>query len=245
MTVAELIAAVDAAADPADAVALARYFKTGPGDYGEGDRFIGVKLSAIRGLVKPYLRAGLPLPELKRALASPVHEHRLTVLVLLADRAARAVRPRSADSAELAAIHQLYLRNTAYVNNWDLVDGSAPDIVGGYLLDQPRGELRTLVASSNLWERRIALVATYRLIVAGQTADTYALAALVLDDPHDLIHKASGWMLREAGKRVDTGELLAFLDQYAARMPRTMLRYAIERLPDDVRRKYLAIKRSS
>jgi len=174
-----------------------------------------------------------------------VHEHRLTVLVLLADRAARAVRPRSADPAELAAIHQLYLRNTAYVNNWDLVDGSAPDIVGGYLLDQPRGELRTLVASSNLWERRIALVATYRLIVAGQTADTYALAALVLDDPHDLIHKASGWMLREAGKRVDTGELLAFLDQYAARMPRTMLRYAIERLPDDVRRKYLAIKRSS
>lgn len=240
----ELLAAIDAAADPAVAVVLARYFKVTPGGYGDGDRMIGVKLSTLRGLIKPYVRAGVPPADLERALASPVHEHRLAILALLADRAALAVKPRTADPAELTAIHELYLRNTRYVNNWDLVDCSAPHIVGGYLLDKPRHLLRTLVTSSDLWERRIAIVATQRLIGAGQTADTYALAALVLDDPEDLIHKATGWMLREAGKRVDEGELRAFLDRYAARMPRTMLRYAIERLPDDVRKDYLAIKRA-
>ncbi|HEY3004955.1 MAG TPA: DNA alkylation repair protein, partial [Kribbellaceae bacterium] len=125
------------------------------------------------------------------------------------------------------------------VDNWDLVDGSAPAIVGGYLLDKPRDELYELVASSNLWARRVALVATLRFIVEGQTADTYRLAELVLGDREDLIHKASGWMLREAGKRVDTTELLMFLDEHAPRMPRTMLRYAIERLPDGLRRTYL------
>jgi 3-methyladenine DNA glycosylase AlkD len=243
VSVAELIASVDAAANPADAATLARYFKTGPGEYGEGDTFIGVKLSTLRGLVKPYVRAGLPLADLEKALASPVHEHRQAVLVVLADRAARATRPTSADQDELAAIYELYLRNTAYVDNWDLVDGSAPEIVGGYLLDRPRTVLRELVASSNLWERRIALVSTHRFIRAGQTADTYELAALVLDDKQDLIHKASGWMLREAGKRVDEGDLLAFLDKHAARMPRTMLRYAIERLPADVRKDYLTRRR--
>lgn len=237
MSVAELIASVDAAANPADAAILARYFKTGPGEYGEGDEFAGVKLSTLRVLVKPYLRAGLPLPDLEKALASPVHEHRQAVLVILADRAVRA------DPAELAAIYELYLRNTAYIDNWDLVDVSAPEIVGGYLLDRPRTVLRELVVSSNLWERRIALVATHRFIRAGQSADTYELAALVLDDKQDLIHKASGWMLREAGKRVDQDELLAFLDIHAARMPRTMLRYAIERLPADVRKHYLTQRR--
>ena len=237
MSVAELIASVDAAANPADAAILARYFKTGPGEYGEGDLFAGVKLSTLRVLVKPYLRAGLPLPDLEKALASPVHEHRQAVLVVLADRALRA------DPAELAAIYELYLRNTTCIDNWDLVDVSAPEIVGGYLLDKPRTVLRELVVSSNLWERRIALVATHRFIRAGESADTYELAALVLDDKQDLIHKASGWMLREAGKRVDQDELLAFLDEYAARMPRTMLRYAIERLPADVRKHYLTQRR--
>jgi len=237
--VVELMAAVDAAADPVAAEALARYFQVKPGGYGEGDVFIGVKLSELRRLVKPYLRAGLPLDGLERVLASPVHEHRLTALVLLADRADHALKPRSNDPAELAAIHDVYLRNLTYVDNWDLVDGSAPAIVGGYLLDKPRDELYELVASSNLWARRAALVATLRFIVEGQTADTYRLAELVLGDREDLIHKASGWMLREAGKRVDTTELLTFLDEHAPRMPRTMLRYAIERLPDDLRRAYL------
>jgi len=219
---------------------LSRYFQLKPGGYGFGDQMIGVKLSTIRGILKPYLRVGLPLDDLEHALTSPIHEHRLAILCLLADRAARSLRPRTANPAELTAIHELYLRSTAYVNNWDLVDCSAPQVVGGYVLDKPRDVLYTLIRSSSLWERRIALVATQYLIGAGQTADTYRLAAEVLDDKEDLIHKASGWMLREAGKRVSEDELLAFLDQYAARMPRTMLRYAIERLDADVRKEYLS-----
>jgi 3-methyladenine DNA glycosylase AlkD len=240
----QLLADVDTAADPAVAQLLARYFKLGPGGYGHGDRMIGVKLSSIRGILKPYLRAGLPLPELEQALTSPVHEHRLTILCLLADRASRALKPRTANPAELEAIYGIYLRSTAYVNNWDLVDCSAPQVVGGYLLDKPRDPLYDLVRSSSLWERRIALVATQYLINQGQTADTYKLAAEVLDDREDLIHKASGWMLREAGKRVSEDELRAFLDQYATRMPRTMLRYAIERLDPVSRRHYLDVPRT-
>ncbi|MET9317122.1 DNA alkylation repair protein [Kribbella sp. NPDC003505] len=234
------MAEVDAAADPAVAEVLTRYFQLQPGGYGHGDRMIGVKLSTIRGILKPYLRADLPLPQLEQALTSPVHEHRLAVLCLLADRASRSLKPRTADPHELAAIYELYLRSTPHINNWDLVDCSAPQIVGGYLLDKPRDPLYTLVRSSSLWERRIALVATQYLIGAGQTADTYRLAAEVLDDPEDLVHKASGWMLREAGKRVSEEELRAFLDRYATRMPRTMLRYAIERLDPDSRKAYLA-----
>ncbi|MEV6266528.1 DNA alkylation repair protein [Kribbella sp. NPDC051936] len=234
------MAEVDAAADPAVAEVLARYFQLQPGGYGHGDRMIGVKLSTIRGILKPYLRAGLPLPELEQALTSPVHEHRLAILCLLADRASRSLKPRTADPHELAAIYELYLRSTPYINNWDLVDCSAPQIVGGYLLDKPRDPLYALVRSSSLWERRIALIATQYLIGAGQTADTYQLAAEVLHDREDLVHKASGWMLREAGKRVSEDELRAFLDRYATRMPRTMLRYAIERLDPVSRKAYLA-----
>lgn len=140
-------------------------------------------------------------------------------------------------------MYEIYLRGTPYINNWDLVDCSAPQIVGGYLLDKPRDPLYELVRSTSLWERRIALVATQYLINRDQTADTYKLSAEVLGDREDLIHKASGWMLREAGKRVDEAELRAFLDEYATRMPRTMLRYAIERLDPDSRKHYLALRR--
>jgi 3-methyladenine DNA glycosylase AlkD len=234
-----LLREIDAAADPATAEILARYFQVKPGGYGEGDQMIGVKLSTLRLILKPYLRAGLPLPEVREALASPIHEHRLAILCLLADRADRTLKTRTADPAELAAIYRLYLRNTKYIDNWDLVDCSAPQIVGGHLLDHPRDPLYKLIASSNLWERRIALVATYRLIRAGETADTFALAELVLGDREDLIHKASGWMLREAGKHTAPTELLAFLDAHATEMPRTMLRYAIERLPAETRKHYL------
>ncbi|GAA1590101.1 DNA alkylation repair protein [Kribbella sancticallisti] len=239
-TVDELLGSIDDAADPAVAEALTRYFQVKPGGYGFGDQIIGLKLSTIRALLKPYLRADLPLSALEKALASPVHEHRLAILCLLADRASRASKPRTANPSELAAIYDLYLRNTEYVNNWDLVDCSAAEIVGGYLLDKPRTVLRELVVSPSLWERRIALVSTHRLIRAGESADIYALSALVLSDPEDLIHKASGWMLREAGKRVSEAELLAFLDNHAPAMPRTMLRYAIERLPAETRKYYLA-----
>lgn len=221
---------------------LAGYFQLQEGGYGHGDQLIGVKLSTIRGLLKPYLRADLPLTELEQALKSPIHEHRMAVLCLLADRATRSLKPRTANPAELTAIYELYLRSTAYINNWDLVDCSTAEIVGGYLLDKPRDDLYTLVRSSSLWERRIALVATHCFIRRGETADTYALSALVLDDREDLIHKASGWMLREAGKRVSEAELQAFLDRHATVMPRTMLRYAIERLAPAVRKHYLALR---
>ncbi|MFC0627515.1 DNA alkylation repair protein [Kribbella deserti] len=241
--VAELIASIDAVADPEAAAILTRFFQVKPGGYGEGDRMIGVKLSTIRALIKPYVRAGWPLPELERALASPIHEHRLAILALLAERAIRAAKPRTADPDESRALYELYLRNTRFVNNWDLVDCSAAPVVGGYLEHRPRDVLRTLVASPDRWERRIALVATHWFIRRGESADIYDLAARVLTDREDLIHKAAGWMLREAGKRVDADELLGFLDANAARMPRTMLRYSIEHLPADVRARYLAARR--
>jgi 3-methyladenine DNA glycosylase AlkD len=237
--------AIDAAADPAVAEVLSRYFQVKPGGYGDGDHMIGVKLSTLRGIIKPYIRVGLELSSLEDALHSPIHEHRLAILCLLADRATLASKPRTANPSEAAAIHELYLRNTPSINNWDLVDCSAPQIVGAYLADKPRDTLYTLIASPILWERRIALVATYGLITLGQTADTFALAALVLGDREDLIHKASGWMLREAGKRVSQPDLLAFLDTHAPAMPRTMLRYAIERLPPETRTHYLALPRTS
>ncbi|MEV8376709.1 DNA alkylation repair protein [Kribbella sp. NPDC056861] len=242
-TIDDLLREIDQAADPATAEILARYFQVKPGGYGEGDRMIGVKLSALRVLLKPYLRAELPLPAVEQALASPVHEHRLAILCLLADRADRALKPRTANPAELQAIYELYLRNTRYIDNWDLVDCSAPEIVGAHLLDRPRDPLYKLIASSNLWERRIALVATHKLIIAGQTADTFALAELVLDDREDLVHKASGWMLREAAKHTTPDDLVVFLDAHAHRMPRTMLRYAIERLPKELRTYYLTSSR--
>ncbi|GAB3813341.1 DNA alkylation repair protein [Kribbella italica] len=241
LTVAGLLADIDAAADAGTAAILSRYFQVKPGGYGEGDLMIGVKLSTLRGIVKPYGRADLPLPELEEALQSPVHEHRLAVLCLLADRADRALKPRTADPAEVAAIFDLYLRNTEHINNWDLVDCSAAEIVGGHLLDRPGDILHTLIRSPLIWDRRIALVATHRFIRAGDSTDIYALAPQVLDDPEDLIHKASGWMLREAGKRVSPDELLAFLDQYAARMPRTMLSYALEHFPPETRKHYRSL----
>jgi 3-methyladenine DNA glycosylase AlkD len=171
-------------------------------------------------------------------LRSAVHEHRLGCLVLLAEYATRA--RKAADVARLTAAYEAFVRDIDRVDNWDLVDCSAPEVVGGYLLDRDRAPLYGWIRADSVWRRRIALVATHRFIFAGQSADTYALATEVLGDPHDLIHKAAGWMLREAGKRVDDDELRAYLDGHATRMPRTMLRYAIERLPREVRRGYLA-----
>ncbi|MEV6283252.1 DNA alkylation repair protein [Kribbella sp. NPDC051770] len=240
-TVDDLLAAIDAEADAGTAAILSGYFQVKPGGYGEGDVMIGVKLSTLRGILKPYLRAGLPLPDLEEALRSPVHEHRLAVLCLLADRADRALKPRTADPDEVAAIFELYLRNTEHVNNWDLVDCSAAEIVGGHLLGRSGDVLHTLIRSELIWDRRIALVATHRFIRAGDSTDIYDLVPEVLDDREDLIHKAAGWMLREAGKRVSADELLAFLDQYAARMPRTMLSYAVEHLTPETRKHYRSL----
>mgnify|MGYP000619200967 CR=1 FL=1 len=230
LELAELRRQLRAAARPDHAAVLRRFFKTGPGDYGEGDVFLGVRVPAIRALVR---RAGRPrLAEIIRLLQSPFHEERLLALLLLVRRFERGTL------AEKAKIFQAYLAHASRINNWDLVDLSAPHIVGAWLLDRPRSQLRQLAASPSLWRRRMAVLATFAFIRAGQYDDTLELCRLLLNDPHDLLHKACGWMLREIGKR-EPSCLLGFLEAHAAAMPRAMLRYAIERLPERQRRGYL------
>lgn len=233
----ELVQAITDAADPADARTLARYFQVRPGGYGEGDVFVGVKLSALRGLAAPYLREAFIPDRWLRLLRSPVHEHRLIALVVMNERARRNAGPRgSADELEL--VYRCYRQNTAYVNNWDLVDVSCRAIVGGYLQERDRAPLYALARSSSIWERRIAMVGAQHFLKSGDTADVFALAEVLLADQHELVHKAVGWSLREAGRR-DRPALRRFLDQHAAEMPRTALRYAIEHFDPDERRDYL------
>lgn len=228
--------ALEAAADADAAIALSRYFKTGPGAYGEGDRFVGIKVPALRAIAKPYGQKRFDPDDWLPLLKHEVHEYRLTALLAMAYRFTRA------DQTEQTAIYGCYLDNTAYVNNWDLVDLSCPTIVGGYLLGRDRSPLDRLARSDSLWERRISMISTHAFIRNGQTADTYRIALTLIDDRHDLIHKAVGWMLREAGKRVSESELLTFLDHHATRLPRTALRYATERLDPDRRQHYLSLR---
>jgi 3-methyladenine DNA glycosylase AlkD len=215
---------------PRDAAFLARFFKTGPGEYGEGDVFIGVRVPTIRKVAKEF--RALPLPELQCLLHSPIHEERLAALVILVMQAAK----RDADARR--QIYNLYLANTRYVNNWDLVDISAPHLVGAYLEDHSRKPLYRLAASSWLWDRRISILATFHFIRQGDFGDTLRIAEKLLSDNEDLIHKAVGWMLREVGKR-DRDALERFLQKHRRAMPRTMLRYAVERFPERKRRAYL------
>ncbi len=235
-TAAAITRRLEALADPAQAAILQRFFKTGPGEYAEGDRFLGIKVPAFRALAREY--RPLPLAEAGRLLRSPWHEARALALVILVWQYARA------DWATRARIHRLYLDHTAHIDNWDLVDGSAEHIVGAHLAGGSRALLRRLATSRSIWERRIAVMATFHFIKHGEFGETLALARALLDDPHDLIHKAVGWMLREIGKRDREAEE-AFLRAHAARMPRTMLRYAIEKFPDSLRRRYLAVRRES
>lgn len=217
-------------ADPVLAQSAARFFKTGPGEYGEKDVFLGMRAQALRQLAKEH--QGLTLSEIEVLLRSAIHEERalaLLILVRVAVKAAASVRKE---------IYEFYLANTRYVNNWDLVDVSAPALVGGYLADKSRKPLVGLAKSGSLWERRIAVVATQHLIRLGDFADTLRIAKMLLNDKEDLIHKAVGWMLREVGKR-DEPALEAFLSEHYRQMPRTMLRYAIERLPSERRQAYL------
>lgn len=220
-------------ASPAAATAATRFFKTGPGEYGEGDTFIGVSVPTLRTVAREF--RGLPLDEIGSLLHSPGHEERQLALLVLVLQAAKG------DDAHRKRAYDLYLGNTRFVNNWDLVDCSAPQVVGGYLLTKPKEPLYTLAKSVSLWERRIAVVSTQHFIRHGQFDDTLAISELLLGDGEDLIHKATGWMLREVGKK-DQSALEGFLEEHAAVMPRTMLRYAVEKFPPDRRRAYLRKK---
>ncbi|NJK40617.1 MAG: DNA alkylation repair protein [Acaryochloridaceae cyanobacterium SU_2_1] len=216
-------------ADPAIASQCQRFFKTKPGDYAAGDQFLGIRVPLLRQQVRHYL--DLSAAEATDLLHSSWHEERLMALLLLVHQF------RQGDAQGRQTIFELYLSQTAFINNWDLVDSSAPQIVGAYLMDQDRQPLYTLVRSANLWERRIAIVSTLYLIRKGELDQTLVLAALLQKDPEDLII-ATGWMLREVGKR-DRTKLKVFLRTYSPTMPRTMLRYAIEHFPEAERQQYL------
>lgn len=230
MVLAELQKRLKALGDPRVAESSRRFFKTGPGEYGEGDRFRGIRVPVLRGLSKEY--QSITLPEAGRLLASPFHEDRLLALLILVRLFSRG------DEALREAIYRLYLKHTRFINNWDLVDSSAEHVVGAYLRDRPRAPLRRLAKSGDLWERRIAVMATFHFVKRGEFGETLAVARTLLSDPEDLIHKAVGWMLREVGKR-DTAAEEEFLKEHYRRMPRVMLRYAIERFPEGERRRYL------
>jgi 3-methyladenine DNA glycosylase AlkD len=218
-------------AEPGRVPLLLRFFKTGPGQYGEGDVFAGVRLSAIRKVCRDCRGAGLDA--IRPLLRSRVHEERLLALLLLVDAF------RRGDEASRRHIFRFYLAHTAFINNWDLVDSSAPSIVGAWMYERSRTPLRRLATSTSLWERRIAILATAYFIRQGDLEETFRIADMLIDDPHDLIHKAVGWMLREAGNRNGAAER-RFLRTRYRRMPRTMLRYAIEKFPAAERRRYLA-----
>lgn len=215
---------------PEAAALAARFFKTGAGQYGEGDIFLGLRAASMHGLAQEYQT--LPLGEIAALLPSPVHEDRLLALLIMVRRFVRG------DAVVRESLYELYLANTRHVNNWDLVDASAREIVGGYLADRSRKPLDRLAASSSLWERRISIVATHYFIRNGEFADTLRIAERLLEDREDLIHKAVGWMLREVGKKRQP-TLETFLKRHGRVMPRTALRYAIERFPADLRRAYL------
>ena len=236
MTATQVIEDLNRASDKAKSVILARFFKTGPGEYGEGDQFLGVTVPQQRIIAKKY--RNLPLGEVEKLLISPWHEHRLTGLLILTYRF-----PVS-EMAQKKEIFEFYLNHATYIDNWDLVDVTAPGIVGEYLVESGSdiGLLRRLAKSQSLWERRIAIVSTFTWIRSGRHQECFEIAEILLHDSHDMIQKAVGWMLREAGKRCGEDILSDFLDRHVNGMPRTMLRYAIERFPEAVRQEYLRKK---
>lgn len=217
-------------ADPKKVLIVQRFFKTGKGEYGEGDRFIGVMVPETRKVAREFLH--LTLEEIESLLNSPVHEERLLALVILSHQF------KKGDETSRKLIYRLYCRNFPSINNWDLVDLSAPGIVGAYLESRDRKVIYRWAKSRHLWTRRIAILSTFWWIRQGDLLDTFRLAKILKDDSEDLMHKAVGWMLREAGKR-NKAELKKFLDQYAASLPRTLLRYSLEKLSPSERKKYM------
>jgi 3-methyladenine DNA glycosylase AlkD len=207
-----------------------RFFKTGPGEYGEGDVVIGIRVPALRKLAREH--RDLPIKDVRQLLKSAIHEERLLALLILI------LKYQRGGQAEQDRIYQLYLNSTRHINNWDLVDVTAEHIVGAHLYERSRQPLYQLSKSKDLWERRISIIATFRFIRRNDYKDTLKIAGTLVNDPEDLIHKAVGWMLREIGKRhLKTEE--DFLKIHYRTMPRTMLRYAIERFPEAKRKRYL------
>ncbi|HHY61058.1 MAG TPA: DNA alkylation repair protein [Clostridia bacterium] len=218
--------------DPEKKEFFPRFFQAFPGGYGERDRFLGVTVPHQRRVAKQYYRQ-IPLTELEQLLQDPIHECRLVALFMLVQKF-----EKSRDEAEKEEIIQCYLRHLPCVNNWDLVDSSCYKLLGPYLEKRDRGLLYELAQSGHLWRQRIAMITTLHFIRQGDFDDAVRIAELLLDHPHDLIHKAVGWMLREVGNR-DLQRELDFLDRHHRRMPRTMLRYAVEKLPPELRQRYL------
>jgi 3-methyladenine DNA glycosylase AlkD len=221
-------------ADPEKAKGLSRFFKTGPGEYGEGDRFLGIVMPKVRKIVKAHWNANRD--QVLKLLHSKYHEERMTALLILVEQY------KKGDESSQKAIYDLYLANTSYINSWDLVDLTAHPIVGDYLFERDKAILTRLALSKSLWERRIAMLATYHFIRKGESSEAFRIAGLLLRDSHDLIHKAVGWMLREIGKRCSREIECRFLDAHSAKMPRTMLRYAIEHFPAKLKSHYMKMK---
>ncbi len=211
-----------------------RFFKTGKGEYGEGDIFLGLRMAQTREIMKKYFNeAGFN--DVQKLLNSKIHEYRMVGVLVLVEKF------KKADDKLRKDIFNFYLKNTKNINNWDLIDLSAPNVVGRYLLDKNRKILYTLAKSKSLWERRISVLATFTFIREKDFKDAIKISEMLLNDSHDLIHKAVGWMLREMGKK-DEKELIKFLDKHTLQMPRTMLRYSIERLQEKKRKYYLNLK---
>ena len=216
--------------DKQRAKVLQRFFKMGPGEYGEGDMFLGIRVTELRKLAKEY--QDITTKEVEQLLKSAIHEERLLALLILVRTYSRG------DECAKKKIYELYLKNTKAVNNWDLVDGSAEHIVGAFLMDKSKRPLYRLAKSKNLWERRISIMSTFHFIKRDEFSETLKISGMLISDEEDLIHKAVGWMLREVGKRrLQTEE--RFLRDHYKEMPRTMLRYAIERFPEPKRQRYL------
>lgn len=230
-TVSQIRAELKSFGNPEKAAHLSRFFKTGKGEYGEGDRFMGITVPEQRAIAKKYASAELPV--LEELIASPFHEQRLTALLILTFK-----YRKSQSETEKENFIRFYLNHTRFINNWDLVDLSCYVLLGDWLQNKDRSLLYRLAESSDIWEQRIAIVSCMHFVRKGDFKDCLAIADKLLLHPHDLIHKATGWLLREIGKR-DKETLVAFLQERYLRMPRTMLRYAIERFPEEERQKWL------
>ncbi len=232
-----VIKAMQSLASEEKALHLSRFFKTGSGEYGEGDLFLGIAVPDTRKVAKTYQE--LPLEEVEKLLQSPWHEIRLCGLMTLVLRCKKKKLPEELRKD----FFEFYLKHTSACNNWDLVDLTCREVVGRYLVDKERSVLYRLAKSASLWEQRIAIVSTWEFIIRNDFSDTFNLAEYFISHPHDLIHKAVGWMLREVGKR-DREALTDFLERHAAKLPRTTLRYAIEHYPESQRQAFLRIKKS-